>query len=62
MFLFLNASMAAREMAFDEDPSGGTLWGKPNALDNLVRTIASGLEADPVMGEGKATSARRRRT
>lgn len=60
MFLFLNTSMAAREMAFEEDPSGGTLWGKPNALENLVRMIASGLETDPVMGGGKVTSARRR--
>lgn len=47
MYLFLNASMAAREAAFENDPSGGSLWGKPNAIDNLIETIASGLEVRP---------------
>lgn len=61
MFLFLNISMAAREMAFVENPSGGKLWGNPNALENLVGTIASGLEANPAMGIGKRRSTRKKR-
>lgn len=46
MSVFLNASMAAREAAYEADPSGGSLWGKPSALENLINTIASGLEAN----------------
>ena len=46
MFLFVNASLAARESAFERDPTGGKLWGRKEALENLISTIAHGLEAD----------------
>jgi len=46
MFLFANASLAAREAAFEGDPTGGKLWGREEALENLINTIAHGLEAD----------------
>jgi hypothetical protein len=46
MFLFINAGLAAREAAFDGDPTGGKLWGRQNALENLIVTIAHGLEAE----------------
>jgi AcrR family transcriptional regulator len=46
MFLFINAALAAREAAFEGDPTGGKLWGREEALENLVSTIAHGLEAD----------------
>ena len=46
MFLFINASLAAREEAFESDPTGGRLWRRPEALDNLILSIARGLEAE----------------
>jgi AcrR family transcriptional regulator len=46
MALFLNTALAAREAAFEGDPAGGKLWAQPEALENLVNTIARGLEAD----------------
>jgi AcrR family transcriptional regulator len=45
MTLFLNASLAAREAAFESDAMGGKLWAQPEALENLVNAIARGLEA-----------------
>jgi AcrR family transcriptional regulator len=45
MALFLNNALAAREAAFEGDPAGGKLWAQPEALENLVSTIARGLEA-----------------
>jgi len=45
MALFLNTALAAREAAFEDDPAGGKLWGQPVALENLVNTIAQGLES-----------------
>jgi AcrR family transcriptional regulator len=45
MALFLNTALAAREAAFEGDPAGGKLWAQPEALENLVNTIAQGLEA-----------------
>jgi AcrR family transcriptional regulator len=45
MALFLNTTLAAREAAFEGDPAGGKLWARPEALENLVITIAHGLEA-----------------
>jgi AcrR family transcriptional regulator len=45
MALFLNTALAAREAAFEGDPAGGKLWAQPEALENLVDTIAQGLEA-----------------
>jgi len=44
MALFLNAALAAREAAFESEPTGGKLWAQPEALENLVSTIAQGLE------------------
>jgi AcrR family transcriptional regulator len=44
-YVFLNASLAAREAAFDADPTGGSLWGDPSALPNLIRVLAAGIEA-----------------
>jgi AcrR family transcriptional regulator len=44
MALFLNGALAAREAAFESDPAGGKLWVQPEALENLVNTIAQGLE------------------
>jgi hypothetical protein len=46
MFLLINAALAAREAAFEGDPAGGKLWGREEALENLVSSIAHGLEAD----------------
>jgi AcrR family transcriptional regulator len=46
MFLFINAGLAARETAFDSGSTGGKLWGHSEALENLINTIALGLEAD----------------
>jgi AcrR family transcriptional regulator len=45
MSIFLNTALAAREAAFVADPTGGKLWGQQDALENLINTIASGLEA-----------------
>jgi AcrR family transcriptional regulator len=45
MFLFINASLSAREAAFVANPSGGVLWGRPDALDNLVNVISAGIMA-----------------
>ena len=45
MALFLNAALAAREAAFEGDPTGGKLWAQPEALENLIKTIALSLEA-----------------
>jgi AcrR family transcriptional regulator len=45
MFLFTNAALAAREAAFEGDPTGGRLWGRTDALENLIDTIACGLKA-----------------
>ena len=33
MDLFLNAALAAREVAFEGDPAGGKLWARPEALE-----------------------------
>ena len=46
MSLFINASLAAREAAFESDPTGGKLWGREEALENLIGAIARSLEAD----------------
>jgi AcrR family transcriptional regulator len=46
MSLFVNASLAAREAAFEGDPTGGKLWGREEALENLINTIGHSLEAD----------------
>ena len=42
-YVFLNASLATREAAFMVDQKGGTLWGEPGALDNLIEVLSSGL-------------------
>jgi len=43
MYLFLNASLAAREGAFERHPDGGALWGHPEALENLINVLTSGM-------------------
>ena len=45
MVLFMNTSLAVREAAFEADPTGGGLWGKPYALDCLVESLCGALEA-----------------
>ncbi|MFD0388281.1 hypothetical protein ACFQ4K_11330 [Tistrella bauzanensis] len=45
MALFMNSGLAAREAAFEADPSGGGLWGRPYALDNLISAICGALDA-----------------
>ena len=46
MGLFTNSALAARETAFVNDPTGGRLWGQSNALENMINTIALGIEAE----------------
>lgn len=50
MYLYLGATLAAREAAFEADPTGGKLWGAPQALDNLVDTVCGLLTADNAQG------------
>jgi AcrR family transcriptional regulator len=45
--LFLGSALAAREAAFEADATGGALWGRPEALDDLVAS-ATGLLGAPV--------------
>lgn len=42
-YQFINASLSAREAAYVENATGGSLWGHPEALDNLIDTLAAGL-------------------
>lgn len=44
-YVFLNASLATREAAFMTDARGGSLWGDPGALENLIAVLAAGLGA-----------------
>ena len=39
-------ALAAREAAFEQDPTGGKLWGSPDAIENLI-TSACGLLTAP---------------
>lgn len=39
--LFLGTSLAAREAAFEADPSGGALWGRPEAIEDLIAAAAA---------------------
>lgn len=41
MDLFLGATLAAREAAFEHDPTGGKLWSAPNAIENLIQSACS---------------------
>lgn len=43
MDLFLGASLAARETAFEGGGDGGKLWRSPDALDNLVDSACGAL-------------------
>lgn len=45
MYIMLTTTLAAREAAFEADPTGGRLWSAPDALDNLVASIAGMLTA-----------------
>lgn len=42
-FQFAQASLSAREAAFVRDPSGGGLWGAPDALSSLNETLTAAL-------------------
>jgi AcrR family transcriptional regulator len=44
MYIILTTSLAAREAAFEHDPSGGKLWSSPHALENLIASITGALE------------------
>lgn len=46
MDLLLISTLAAREAAFEQDPTGGKLWGSPDAIENLI-TSACGLLTAP---------------
>jgi AcrR family transcriptional regulator len=46
MNIFLSSSLAARESAFESDPTGGKLWGNPNSLKSLVTSLCGLLEAN----------------
>ncbi|MGG7566828.1 helix-turn-helix domain-containing protein [Rhodovulum sp. DZ06] len=41
MDLLVGSALAAREAAFEQDPTGGKLWGAPDAVDNLVASAAA---------------------
>ncbi|WP_199252743.1 TetR/AcrR family transcriptional regulator [Chachezhania sediminis] len=45
-FQFAQASLSAREAAFVLDPTGGKLWGDPDALDGLTETLTAALYCD----------------
>ena len=44
MYIILTTSLAAREAAFENDPTGGKLWSSPHALENLIASISGALE------------------
>jgi AcrR family transcriptional regulator len=44
MYIILTTSLAAREAAFEHDPTGGKLWSSPHALENLIASITGALE------------------
>lgn len=46
LYLFLNASLATREAAFEVNPTGGSLWGHPEAIENLIHVLAASVIAD----------------
>jgi AcrR family transcriptional regulator len=52
MDLFFGATLAARESAFELDPSGGKLWGDPTAIENLIQSACHILTASPPAVEG----------
>lgn len=43
--LFFGAALAAREAAFEQNPTGGKLWGNSDTIDNLIHSLTSMLEA-----------------
>lgn len=45
MYIMLTTTLAAREAAFETDPTGGRLWSAPDAIDNLVLSITGLLTA-----------------
>lgn len=55
MYIFLTTSLAAREAAFESDPTGGKLWSSPLALENLIASLTGALEA-PVPGSPERSS------
>lgn len=49
MDLFLGSTLAAREAAFEQDQSGGKLWGSNLAVENLIASGCGILAAGPVL-------------
>ncbi len=45
MYITLTTTLAAREAAFEAHPMGGKLWSSPEALPNLISTLAAAIEA-----------------
>lgn len=45
MYITLITALAAREAAFEAHPHGGKLWSSPEALPNLISTLAAAIEA-----------------
>lgn len=45
MYLLLTNALAAREHAYEVDPTGGKLWSSSQALENLIASITGTLEA-----------------
>ena len=45
MYIMLTTTLAAREAAFEADPSGGRLWSAADAIENLVQSITGMLTA-----------------
>lgn len=45
MDLFLGATLAAREASFEQDASGGKLWGTGDAIENLIESCCGILSA-----------------
>ncbi|MGQ2909582.1 MAG: TetR/AcrR family transcriptional regulator [Aliihoeflea sp.] len=45
MDLFFGATLAAREAAFEQDPTGGKLWGDAGTIENLIQSACHILTA-----------------
>ncbi len=52
MCIILTTSLAAREAAFENDPTGGKLWSSPHAMENLIASISGVLEGPFPLAEG----------
>ncbi|EAQ04679.1 regulatory protein, TetR [Pseudooceanicola batsensis HTCC2597] len=48
MDLFMGSTLAAREAAFEQDPTGGKLWSSELAIENLIISACGILTAGPI--------------